>query len=67
MRFLEKRRECKLTGLLYADDLVFFGEFGGRPLSEGGELDFRKKEERGDCLASCMQITLFCVVSRRKT
>ena len=36
MRFLEKRRECKLTGLLYADDLVFFGEFGGRPLSDGG-------------------------------
>ena len=27
----------------------------------------RGREESGDCLASCMQMTWFCVVSRRKT
>ena len=26
-----------------------------------------RREESGDCLASCMQMTWFCVVSRRKT
>ena len=26
-----------------------------------------RREESGDCLASCMQMTCFCVVSRRKT
>ena len=26
-----------------------------------------KREESGDCLASCKQMTWFCVVSRRKT
>ena len=33
----------------------------------GGEEGVRFQEESRDCLASCMQKTWFCVVSRRKT
>ena len=28
---------------------------------------FKRREEGVNCLASCMQMTCFCVVSRRKT
>ena len=30
-------------------------------------LEDERERESGDCLASCMQMTWFCVVSRRRT
>ena len=31
------------------------------------KMEIGKREESGNCLASCMQMTWFCMVSRRKT
>ena len=43
-----------------------YGRSGEGIENEDGE-EVSEISRRGDCLASCMQMTWFCVVGRRKT